>query len=80
MATRLNTFLIKATSGREGIMRLPIDRYGGMTTKAHKMIEQRFYDGATSTPGSMKYALNLEAFTSADSLMQALEHYKNDTI
>ncbi len=80
MASRHKTFLIKATSGREAVMRLPIDRYGGFTTKAHKLIQQRFYEGSTDTHHGVQYALCLEAFTTGDSLAAALHKYRANEI
>lgn len=78
--TKINTFLIKANNDKETIMRLPVGRYGAITPKALKMIRSRFYDGSTDTQHSMKYALNLEAFSSADTLSQALKNYQKNVL
>lgn len=83
--TTKKLFLIKAEIGRSGeikecIMRLPVDQYGGITSKGHREIAQRFFDGATSTPGQMKYALCLEVYSNAKDLMGALENYQSNKI
>lgn len=74
------TFMVKATSGREGVMRLPVGKYGALTTKAFKMIRQRFYEGATDTEHGLQYAVNLEAYTNADDLIKALQNYKENKL
>ena len=56
-------------------MRLPVGRYGGITTTGFKTIHRRFYDGQTDTPHGLKYALNLEAFSSGHTLKDAIEKY-----
>lgn len=74
------TFLVKATSGREAVMRLPVGKYEAMTPKGLKMIRARFYDGSTGISHSLAYALNLETFSNADSLIEALNRYKKNHI
>ena len=83
--TKEKVFLIKAELGRTGtmrecVMRLPVGRYGGITTKGMHAIAERFFDGTTQTPGTMRYALCLEAFSTADELTKALENYKKNVI
>lgn len=78
--TKLNLFLIKATSGREAVMKLPIDRYGGITHKGFELVRKRFHDGSTDTYHGLKCALNLEACCNADSLGKALVNYQKNII
>lgn len=78
--TTQRTFLIRATSGKEAVMRLPIDRYGGITHKGREKVEQRFYDGSTNKKHGVQYALCLEAFNSADDLIHALNKYNKNII
>lgn len=59
-------------------MRLPVDRYGGITQKGMELIRRRFHDGATNTPHWMQYALNLEQFSSGRNIVEAIgDYYKN---
>ncbi len=83
--TTQKVFLIRAELGRTGtlkecVMRLPVDRYSGITSKGHQMIAQRFFDGTTQTPGRYKYALNLEAFSNGADLGKAIESYQKNKI
>lgn len=78
--TKLNLFLIKATSGREAVMRLPVTRCGAITTKGFELVRKRFYDGSTDTYHGLKCALNLEACCNADSLGKALVNYQKNII
>lgn len=77
---KTQTFLVKATNGKEAVMRLPVGKYGAITQKAFDAISQRFYDGVTDTRGQLQYAVNLEAYSNADDLIFALESYKLDKI
>lgn len=70
---KLNTFLVKAENGREAVMRLPTGKYGTITHKAFDMCRARLGDKA-------RYFLNLEAFNSADVLIEALNKYKKDEV
>jgi hypothetical protein len=74
------TFLIRADNGRECVMRLPVDKYGGITAKGFKVTQARFYDGATNTTHGLQYALNLEAFSTSDALLEAIIKYKQHII
>lgn len=67
------TFLLKGDSGREAVMRLPIGKHGSISAKAFAMARARLGDSA-------RYFLNLEAFSGADALMEALTKYKKDTV
>jgi hypothetical protein len=78
--TKQIVFLIKADNGKEAVMRLPVDRYQGITAKGHQIIRQRFYDGSAKVYHGLKYALNLEAFTNGEDLMQALSNYQKSII
>jgi len=78
--SKLQTFLIKDSNGREAVMRLPVSsKYGEFTQKAYQIIGRRFFDGITGECGRMEYAINLEAFSNADDLISALENYKSAT-
>jgi len=77
---KTNTFLIRATSGREAVMRLPIGRYGAITQKGRDIIGKRFYEGGTNTKHNMKYALNLEAFSNGKELAEAIEKYNKNIL
>ncbi len=44
--TKTQTFLIKTDTNKEAVMRLPVDKYGGITMKAREAIRKRFYDGS----------------------------------
>lgn len=76
----MKTFLIRADNDRECIMRLPVNRYGGITHKGFTIIHNRFYDGATGTTHSLKYALNLEAFSNGHDLSDAIKKYYQNKI
>lgn len=73
-------FLIRADSGRECVMRLPVGKYGGITTKAYQIIRRRFYECATDTQHGLKYALNLEAFSNGRDLAEAISKYNNGVL
>jgi hypothetical protein len=73
-------FLIRADDEREAVMRLPVNRYGGITQKAFDAIHRRFYDGASNTHHNMRYALNLEAFSNGRNLVEAIEKYYRNEI
>lgn len=81
--TTQKLFLIRAELGRSGqlkecTMRLPVGRYGGITQKGMQAIRSRFLDGNTGLEGSMKYALNLEAFSSGHAIVEAIgKFYEN---
>ena len=75
---KTNTFLIKASNNKEAVIRLPVNRYGGITTKGIKLVQARF-----STPekiNGLKYALNLETFSSGASLMEAISRYQKNIL
>lgn len=74
------TFLIKSADNQEAIMRLPINRTGGITTKGFKLIGERFYNGTTKQAGQLKYAVNLDAYSNARNLIEALTNYQKNTI
>jgi len=80
--TKLTIFMIKAGNGKEAVMRLPVNRHGGITPKGFKMACARFYDTTNTDPrhNSLKYALNLEAYGSAQALMGALANYQKNII
>jgi 3-deoxy-D-arabino-heptulosonate 7-phosphate (DAHP) synthase len=80
MATRLQTFLVRADNDRECVMRLPVDRYGGITLNGYKAIRRRFCDGSTDIEHGLKYAINLEAFNSGHNIAAAIEKYYQNTI
>lgn len=80
MASKHKTFLIRDKKGREAIMRLPVNQYGGVTHKAHEMIGQRFYDGTTGERGRMQYALCIEAYSTGENLIKALQDYQKNII
>lgn len=81
MATQQQkVFLIKTDHNRECVMRLPVNTYGGITTKGFKIVRDRFYDAATDTRHTTRYALCLEAYSSADDLIRALGDYKKNKI
>lgn len=61
-------------------MRLPVDRYGGLTMNGYKAIRRRFYDGSTDTEHGLKYAINLEAFSSGHNIAAAIEQYYQNAI
>ncbi len=65
--------LVKAKNGREAVMRLPVRKHGLLSPKAFQLVRERLGDG-------LQYSLNLEAFSSADSLMEALKAYKKNEI
>ena len=68
-----------ADSGREAVMRLPVDRYGGITPKGYTTIRARFYDGAEQKQHGLKYAVCLEAFSTGKDLQEAIKsYYKNE--
>lgn len=73
-----NLFLIKADNDEECITRLPVNKSDGITAKGFKIIRERF-----STPEAshgLKYALNLEAYSNAESLMVALKNYQKNIL
>ena len=70
---KLNTFLVKTDGGHEAVMRLPIRKYGAITTKAFKMVRERFNE-------SGKYFLNLEAFNSGEALTDAISRYQKNIL
>jgi len=83
--TRQKTFLIRAELGRSGVlkecvMRLPVDQNGGITNKGRQAIRSRFFDGSTQTPGSMQYALNLEAFSNGHDITAAIKKYYENKV
>ena len=77
---KLTLFLIKADNGKEALMRLPVNAHGGITPKGFSLVRARFYDGIMKVNHGLKYALNLEAYGSADSLISALQDYKKNII
>jgi hypothetical protein len=78
--TKLKTFLIRATSDRESVMRLPVNGIGRITTKGHKMIQDRFYEGATDTRHGLKHAICLEEYTNGHDLSKAIANYYANAI
>lgn len=83
--TTQKLFLIRAELGRSGVlkectMRLPVGRYGGITDKGMKAIRARFFDGTMQQEGSMKYALNLEAYSNGHDIAAAIETYYQNKI
>lgn len=74
------TFLIKSMDNREAVMRLPVKRNDGITTKGFKLIGERFYNGTTKEKGQLKYAVNLEAYSNARNLIEALTNYQKNII
>lgn len=80
MAAKTKVFLIKSDHGKECVMRLPVGKYGGITTRGMKMVSDRFFDGATNTPHWLKYALGLESFSSGKTLIEAIEKYYKDQL
>lgn len=78
--TKQKVFLIRATLGqsnmlRECVMRLPVDRHNGITNKGMQMVRQRFFDGTTQMPGSLRQAVCLESFSDGHSIVKAIENY-----
>lgn len=67
-------FLIKNSKGKEVMIRLPVSKYDIFTPTAFKMIRTRLGTGA------FKYALNIESYSNAESLLQALKNYQNNKI
>lgn len=77
---KIQTFLIKTTKKKEAVMRLPVGRYGVITPKGFDIIANRFYDGITNTRGCLEYALNLEAYSNASDLVEALTKYQKNIL
>lgn len=74
---KTQTFLIRVESGQEAVMRLPVStQYGNFTPKAFKMVAQRFYNGSTGQTSRMESALNLEAYSTSESLMSAIRRHQ----
>lgn len=78
--TKLTLFMIKAGNGKEAVMRLPVNRFGGITPRGFKMVQDRFSNRDTGDIQGLKYALNLESYGSAEALMGALENYRKNII
>lgn len=76
----LKTFLIKAENGREAVMRLPVDQYGGITRKGYQMVRTRFFDGSINRSFGVAYLINLEYFSDGKALAKAIENYNNGII
>lgn len=77
---RQKVFLIRAELGRTGalkecVMRLPVDRYNGITHKGMQMVRDRFFDGTTQMQGSLRYAVCLEAYSDGHSIAEAIKNY-----
>jgi len=69
---KYQTFLVKTENEKEAVMRLPVNVHGGITPKGFKIVRSRFNDG-------LRYALNLEAFSSGRDLAAAVtKYYKNE--
>jgi hypothetical protein len=73
---KIQTFLVKTTTAKQAVMRLPVGKYGVLTRKAFDMISTRFYDGVADTRGQLQYAVNLEAYSNADDIISALQDLK----
>ena len=74
---KTQTFLIRVESGQEAVMRLPVGtKYGSLTPKAFKMVQERFFDGITGQSSRMESALNLEAYSTSESLMSAIRRHQ----
>lgn len=78
--TKTQTFLIKTNQGKECVIRLPINQYGGITRRGFDIIGKRFFDGITGKRGQLKYVLNLEAYSNGEDLSKALEKYHKNII
>jgi hypothetical protein len=78
--TKQSVFLIRADNDRECVMKLPVNRYGGITSKGFAQVRSRFYDGTTATQHGLKYALNLEAFSSGHNIAKAIEQYYRNEV
>jgi len=74
---KTQTFLVKTTTGKQAVMRLPVNRYGMLTHKALDMISARFYDGVADTRGQLEYAVNLEAYSNADDIISAVSELRD---
>ena len=61
-------------------MRLPVNNHGSITQKGFEIIHARFYDGATKTTHGMKYAINLEAFSSGHDIAEAIRKYYQNVL
>ena len=73
MTTKL--YLIKATNGKEAMLRLPTKVDGSLTPKAFVLVGNRFYDSTTGIRHGIEKALCIENFSSSEKLSMALEDF-----